>query len=228
LPDLYQPYLSGPLPEGPWTYVCAVMLSPRDDLAAHISTAIAMLSKMIDFKATPVDTPVETALRAAESLRDGPRLDERVVLRAELRGAVARVVLTNVLRAAEHGHSEFASVNVVLRWMSRELQRLGIARGAGIENLEKYWREYRCVAHLWAAVDELTGRELSQTALFQFLARAEELRRRGEAYTPPHGRETLLDAKVTWKVPDGVLLPAAAASLPPLSDEELRLLKNLN
>jgi hypothetical protein len=200
------------------------MMSPGDGLEEHVSTVIAVVNQMIDFEASAADTSIELALRVAKFLRDGPRLNEKACRWADAHGALVRTILRTVLRAAEHGYSEFASVGAVLRCISREFQALGIARG--MESLEAHWRKYRSVSHLWAAMDEFTFTDLSQAALLQFLARAEDLRHRGEAYKHPQASAPILDRRLTWKVPNGLPLPPATVSLPPLSDDELDVLKN--
>lgn len=201
------------------------MMNPHDDLAEHIMTTVEIASMVVNLEPSD-DITVERALMIAESLRNATPLDtKKACERAEERGFIARLVLTTVLRAAESGYPEFASVNAVLRSVSLHLQRAGVT-GASLESLELRWRKCRDVAHMWAAIDDSTGLDLSQAALAQFLARAEDLRRRGEEHKPPNRRESILDAGKTRKVPPGVPLPTVTAALPPLSDDELRFLKN--
>jgi hypothetical protein len=133
------------------------------------------------------------------------------------------MVLRTALRAAEHGQAELASVGQVLRCASQALRGV-IARGASLENLEAIWRKYRPVSHFWAGLAIASSLEVTERGFLEFLAGAEELRRRGEAYRPLHGRQPYLNPNETWKVPEQAMLPSVAVSLPALSENDVVLL----
>lgn len=221
MPDLYQPMFDEPADVG-WAYISAVMVLPRGNLATHEAAAVHYLYQMVDFEDAS-SVSVEGALTVAKAMRDAPRVEK--LARREAFGLLAGFILITILRAAEHGHAQFGSVGRVLRCASQVFRQNGIARGASVENLGIVWREYRSVSHLWAGLAYATNPEVSQEGLLQCLAFAEEFRRRGEAYRHPHRPQKLLNSSEMWKAPNGLPLPAVNLLLPPLSEDELGLLK---
>ena len=57
-------------------------------------------------------------------------------------------------------------------------------------------------------------KELDPPELLEWIAVAEELRRRGEALRPPKAKTPVLDPGTTWRMPDELELPTAAVRLP--------------
>ena len=98
--------------------------------------------------------------------------------------------------------------------------------GGSADTLKAAWREYGGVAHLWLG-HRLIGGDAGfercaadSEKLLAFLAGAEDLRRRGEAWVPLRARKPVLDPDLTWRVPASFPLPAVSVPLPPLSVDE--------
>ncbi len=123
-------------------------------------------------------------------------------------------VLILTLAKAEAGE-KCTSVNEA---MSEVKDALGIrvkGYGAGLTELYASWRAFRPVAHLWAAQCsiECPMKELEPPAFLEWLAGAEDLRRRGEAFRP---KVPVLDPGTTWRMPDELVLPSVPFELPPV------------
>jgi hypothetical protein len=128
-----------------------------------------------------------------------------------------------ILRAAEH-EPALASLNRVI--IGEKAANRGLKSSE--RTLKEAWKKYTPVAHLWAAANSVASEEfrasgLEPAKLRMFLAYAEYLRRRGEAWTHPHGREPLLDPNETWKVPPDFALPKVSIKVGPLSAADVRL-----
>ena len=78
------------------------------------------------------------------------------------------------------------------------------------------WRNYRPVANLWAAQSMCPMFKPGDDpqVLLEWIAGAEDLRRRGEAFLPLTGKTPVLDPGVTWRMPDEFPLPAPTLELP--------------
>ncbi len=50
----------------------------------------------------------------------------------------------------------------------------------------------------------------------EWIAGAEDLRRRGEAFRPPKAKSPVLDPGTTWRMPDELALPSVTLELPPV------------
>ncbi len=109
--------------------------------------------------------------------------------------------------------------------------------------LKRWWRDYKNVSHLWAALG--LSQQKSQTmegdpqfslqspkSLPAFLAVAEDMRRFGEtnftrARQPgKNTKQPTLDPAKTWKVPVGLSLPPISINLPDPPKDVLQALQN--
>lgn len=145
------------------------------------------------------------------------------------RGAVVGDLLNFLLNCAECA-PEHASVNkaifVVMADLTGTRLRDGSRPTAGRSILHEAWREFKPVAHLWAAF-RLWQEEFQQTPEFDprtptglrgFLALAKELHARAVNIRARGRTKAILDPSETWRVPATLLLPAITLQLPPLPD----------
>ncbi len=132
------------------------------------------------------------------------------------RGVAAGYVLVLTLVKAEAGEKR-TGVNAALSDLQPALEkRLGWGNGGGISELKAAWRDFRPTAHLWARQSMGPMGELcDDLPLFlEWIAGAEDLRRRGEAFRPPKAKPPVLDPGTTWRMPDELVLPSATLELP--------------
>ena len=134
-------------------------------------------------------------------------------------------VLILTLARAEAGEKH-TSVNAA---MSEVKDALGIrvkGYGAGLTELYASWRAFRPVAHLWAAQSMCSCpmKELEPPAFLEWIAGAEDLRRRGEAFRPPKAKTPVLDPSTTWKMPDELKLPPMTVPLPSVDEIILKII----
>ncbi len=132
------------------------------------------------------------------------------------RGPAAGYVLILTLAKAEAGEKR-TGVNAALSDLQPALEkRLGWGNGGGISELKAAWRDFRPTAHLWARQSMGPMGELcDDLPLFlEWIAGAEDLRRRGEAFRPPKAKTPVLDPSTTWRMPDELALPSATLELP--------------
>ena len=141
-----------------------------------------------------------------------PHPHDLVPRRSYRAALIAGATLNFVRRAAEHA-PHIASVGVFLRGLAAELARTKKPNNS-IRTLKDAWARYRSVAHLWAGVGYLSA-DSDVSHLAYFLAVAEDTRRWGETYIPRHGREPVLDAAATWKVPPDLRLPRMVCEISP-------------
>jgi hypothetical protein len=109
-----------------------------------------------------------------------------------------------------------AAYRVITKWLSAKNRLIG----ANERNLQRIWKRYQSVAHLWGAF-VLSNEKLPSSAdeLLGFLSLSELIRSWAEQYYPKHSRSPLLDGLITWRVPpdfeligigydlDGVTMP---------------------
>lgn len=148
-----------------------------------------MAGGMAEFLSRPSASRLEIEGSIASFLYNAPKFQELISRQREevivSSTRFAGWALGFILRAAEHGRPELASLLEVYRRASamRSGKRQTRASRATIETA---WKDYGCVAHLWL-VDRLIGEKgFEQCAdphkLRVFLAAAEDLRGRGEAW----------------------------------------------
>lgn len=141
------------------------------------------------------------------------------------RGPVAGYVLMLTLAKAEAGEKR-TGVHMALSDLQTALEkRLGWGNGAGISELKTTWRDFRSVAHLWAAQNMCPMGDLfyDPPLFLKWIARAEDLRRRGEAFRPPNAKAPVLDPGTTWRMPDELKLPPVTVLLPSVDTMILKI-----
>ena len=119
---------------------------------------------------------------------------------------------------------------------SKSIVIVAARRTIGTSILETAWRNFRSVAHLWAALvcGNLQARGVEFPREFDpsyldslpvFLALAENMRRFGEGLTTRAREEgkpkPILPPEQTWKVPEGFPLPEVGLRLPRLSERDV-------
>jgi hypothetical protein len=73
---------------------------------------------------------------------------------------------------------------------------------AGFRNLQSVWKHYKPVAHFWAAWDLLDyGMGSTLDGITEFVSVAELIRAWGEQYKPLRASESILDARITARIP---------------------------
>lgn len=125
---------------------------------------------------------------------------------------VGYAVLIPILLRFRHGIvvGRTAAFRILEQWLSNENRLVG----ARIRNLQNFWKSYQSAAHLWAAfilLDEHFPADF--TEFIGFLCVSEFIRNLAERHNAPHSREMLLDARLTWKVPQSFVLPTIAVDL---------------
>jgi hypothetical protein len=171
----------------------------------------------------PVAGPIARLLYDAPKLKDVLSDQRMEIIESSIQ--FVRWALGFILGAAEHGYPELATKGAVVRGASDRLSRSRRVRRSE-DTLDNAWKEYGCVSHLWL-VDRLIGEAgFEQCAdpekLRVFLAAAEDLRRRGEAWRPKRRGEPILNPGTSWKVPSDFALPAVElVSLPPPTAADL-------
>lgn len=125
-------------------------------------------------------------------------------------GQFAAWALCHVLQAVADGRPEMASI-------TRATDVAAAKPGArSRETLDKAWKAYSGVAHLWLAYfaglagnfNSCTDRHGDWNLLLYWLAFAEDLRRQGEAWRPQHAKNPVLDPAKSWRVPADFELPS--------------------
>ncbi len=132
------------------------------------------------------------------------------------RGTAAGCVLIRMLAKPEAGE-KIKSFEASLREIRDALEKsLGHHKGGGLTELKATWLTFRPFAHLWAAQSMCSMFELcdDHPLFLEWIAGAEDLRRRGEALRPPWSRTTVLDPGTTWRMPDELVLPSVKVTLP--------------
>jgi hypothetical protein len=200
-------------------FVYASMAHPqnelhRDEFVASLITRV-MTEENCEFE---IETPV-SVLRV---LLNAPSLEE-IVKRASdaaRKGSVAGDLLCFVAEMCMTGcdrPSIRKAIYMTEGYFSNALDGHGKEFSAKRSFIYECWKEYKSVAHLWAAkrvcllspsmpslYETLFGDDLAK-----FLAFAEAFRIFGENYIQPYTKpcEPLLPHQETWKVPEGFTLP---------------------
>jgi hypothetical protein len=209
LPEFHHDWLQ-PLPAPPASYfINAVMLFPNDE-----ETREAYLqSEFAADVARSVQNRGSISGTIAHWLREAPR-EQDVISERRLNsicgsGQFAAWALCYVLQAVADGRPKMASI-------ARAIDVAAAKPGARArETLDKDWKAYSSVAHLWLAFfaglagdfnpwGDLQG---DWELLLYWLAFAEDLRRQGEAWKPQRAKTPVLDPAKTWRVPADFELP---------------------
>lgn len=133
------------------------------------------------------------------------------------RPLVAGYVLLLTLAKAEAGEKR-TGVRAALYDLESALQkRVGWGNGVGLTELKGIWHDFRSTAHLWAghSMCPMVARGDDPQVLLEWIAGAEDLRRRGEALRPLKQKLPVLDPDTTWRMPDELVLPSMQVDLPP-------------
>ena len=158
---------------------------------------------------------------------------ERAV-KASKKGSVAGDILDYVAQMYFTGHKQPSvrkAVYVAEKYLSNAVDGYSKKSGSSSIFIYECWKEYKTVAHLWAAfrVLQFSNQEeenkhilnndnpllqLHNRGLDKFLAIAEAFRNFGESYISPiiKSHELLLPPGETWKVPDSYSLPSFCLS----------------
>ena len=140
----------------------------------------------------------------------------QLLSRGMWRGAQAGYVLLLTLARVEAGEKR-TGVHVASSDVQYALKKRPRWRGGGGEtDLKTTWGDFRPVAHLWAAQSMCSMFKLGDDpqVLLEWIAGAEDLRRRGEAFKPPKAKTPVLDPDTTWRMPDELALPPPTLVLP--------------
>lgn len=235
MPEFNPDYLSSDL-DGAGLYVFSVMVVPNDAETRRKFQEALFAGAMSEALASPSRSEQAVAGPIAQFLYRAPKLE--AVFTGRQMDAADRSIrfvswaLGFILRAAEHGHPELASVKAVINGASKRMARSRVAWGSP-ETLKAAWKEYSCVAHLWL-VDRLLEKagvnfwRTNNNKLPVFLGAAEGLRRRGEAWKHKNARAPVLDPEETWKVPNPFPLPSVFTPLGPPSDKDLQIVARRN
>ncbi|MCH8240945.1 MAG: hypothetical protein IIB62_13055 [Proteobacteria bacterium] len=193
----------------------SVMYFPRDESARvknelviqeHIwTTELISSGGKMEFDGREV---VEL-LKAARLLPSFEQQSENVKL-PFLQGVWAGGILCAAIAASDDGdHFNFASARVS---GGDVLERAGLTKHMGLSNskIKQAWGAFRPVAHLWAAwlarIDPDTAPfPCIASELPDFLDLAEDLRQRGEVLDWKQSKETVLNRRDTWAVPESLL-----------------------
>ena len=146
------------------------------------------------------------------------RLSKRQLKSKETwRGFTVGYVLMLTLAKAEAGEKRRGFKAAMSEVQSALVKRLGRKKGAEFSELRRSWRAFRPTAHLWAAqviICPCSIKELDPPLFLAWVAMAEELRRRGEAFRPLTAKTPVLDPGTTWRMPDELALPSVKVGLP--------------
>jgi hypothetical protein len=208
-------------------YLFAVMVYPRDharhgQFVRSVQNTVVrrMLRDAYPRKIAPDVIPLLVSAAAGPSLDDEARqLAHRLMGPGYVRPIAAAVMLAFVLACADApAEREPATLEQARRVIATAGGTRASTRGLGRSSLIEIWRDFAPAAHLWAAMTlspSLWNKSpASGAALAEFLAYAEELRRRGEAHRPARSRTPLLNANETWRVPSRFILPSIKVELP--------------
>jgi hypothetical protein len=104
------------------------------------------------------------------------------------------------------------------------------------KDILKLWSEFKSVSHLGAALNilspafkgnmELLGQEVFNIYPGPFLTIAKELQQFGLTFKAHGQKQTILDPKSHWRIPDNFLLPPVKLNFSPLSGTTLQILQN--
>lgn len=212
-----------PLPGANTLYfpIQSVMLYPRDETKRAQWFAAAMAQNYSSWRqdgASPdVLSDFHGWLGELWKFSQAPRRVFDDGMKRVSRAGLSGHVLIYLLRAARHHpeHCKFERIKAVMA-------QFVAAQGETVSEslVEKLWPEFKPVAHLWAALDQLvrTGGwvpELNSEVL-RFLQLAETYRELGE-------QARILDPLTTWRAPAGVGR-AEEPPTPPLAEDILSFL----
>ena len=165
------------------------------------------------------DLLLEKRGRPGAAVLNHMKLADRQNRAGELwRGFAAGHVLLLTLAAAQAGEKRKGIKAARSAVQSALRKRVGWRKGAGMSELKTTWQNFRPVAHFWAAQNlrPRPMRELREDPplFLVWLAVAEDLRRRGEAFRPLTGKTPILDPCTMWRMPAELALPEVKVKLP--------------
>jgi hypothetical protein len=192
-----------------WHQVRAAMLWPLDAekrRAAALALSVLELRERLGLLDTA--NQIQVSVCDLRLLIEGavavPEFEREVESR-QRHGTLAGAVLIDFLRAKLH--NPIRKIKLDLDIFQSIGERFSISKSE-IENV--CWKDFRCVAHFWAAASLTTSAgarfPINLQDLTKFLAVAEELRRHGEELPMVRGNSILRPAE-TWKVPPHLDLP---------------------
>jgi hypothetical protein len=153
-------------------------------------------------------------------------------------GLLAGQVLGTVLHLAQRDKSR-ATIRRAKHLVAKELEQKykwkspvrpkPTVPGISIRSIENAWGAFKSVAHFYLAEIlqkrfMLDTSRITSEAMEHFLATAESLRRRGEAYKPKGAKDPVLDPAENWCVDPLIYLPEVQISFPRLRPDQRRFL----
>ena len=205
------------------TYVQAVLLYPysADARRRFVDSARGEAMKMALKNLGGAENIKSEAMQAVIDAVLAPQFDIPNAFRNSVPGVLAGQILVFILACSQQA-PELASLGVARRVVVHRLPR-----GKSRAWLTQMWQRFMPVAHLWAAKeaapDVWRAANEDPAEFAAWLGFAEELRRRGEAWTPLRSRVPILNPKRTWKAPKGFAMPPVEIGLPVLPPEMLAM-----
>ena len=204
-----------------------VMLYPASGLDGPLSDAIVEASRSLT-DATEASRPLFDAAMENQLRPSKVQFKSRKMWR----GCLAGYVLLLTLARAEAGENR-KGVKAAFKKMEPTLKKRKGWKGGGAEtDMKTTWRNYRPVAHLWAAQSMGTMFKPGDDpqVLLEWIAGAEDLRHRGEALGPSRAQVPVLDPETMWRMPNELVLPSMGVPLPSvdtiISEIKLSLAEN--
>ena len=230
--DLYNFYEGEGLSRNAPICVLGRMHYPADDEQYDQFVVVTLKKAELEVESTdPLDPALYRALDPNKYLHNEKRHD---------RGTTAGAVLI-ILRTIFERYQEYEpSLNKAFAVLEADLQGSGRPWDrrrppANVRDIQKAWKAFKSVSHLWAAAlllrqqAGITDAEETFSApetLPLFLAVAEDMRQFAQTYSQPRARKALLNPGEAWQVPRDLSLPIIKLDMPPLAREALEVLKN--
>ncbi len=229
--DLYNLYEGEGLSRNAPICVLGRMYYPADDDQYEQFVVVTLKKAELEEESIdPLDPALYRALDPYKYLHNEKRHD---------RGTTAAAALV-IVRAIVERYSEYEpSLNKAFAVLEADLQRSGRPWDrrrppANVRDIQKAWKAFKSVSHLWAAAwllrqqPGITGAEeafSTPETLPLFLAVAEDMRQFAETFSQPRAHKPLLNPGDAWEVPSDLSLPAVEIKMPPLSEEALETLR---
>ncbi len=195
--------------------IIAVMCHP-DEVGKRNEYWTCLLIKMIVETSADGEALEELPSSMLEVLLNAPSYTEvhNRAIDNSIKGHVAGLILLSYAFMAETDQEEpsMRKAKHITSWILKK-HSTGSSIGKTLPSLDKFWSEFRSVAHLWAAflVLQEQGSVLLSENVNEFLGIAEWFREFGEGCFPSRVKnsEALLDPEQTWRPhPDYLILTA--------------------
>jgi hypothetical protein len=132
------------------------------------------------------------------------------------RGFTVGYVLMLTLAKAEAGEKRKGIRTAMSEVQSALEEGFGRKKDDSLSELRRSWRAFKPTAHLWGMQSMCWLGELRDDPppFLKWIAGAEDLRRRGEAFRPLTAKSPILDPDTAWRMPDDLALPSVAVPWP--------------